>query len=198
MGLILGGILLLVAVVALGLGFRGMAGAFGCACHRCGTKMKAFRSLPMEDRQDILGYFTSYESREPDTNGIYVCEPCGIVYDDFSGERRSMDGDDRSICKICNAPSVWYMAFVSVAEMDAFRETNDRLIEGIECLRCERNPVNVWDCVTCDTNMKVMGCSRCFTLYSWMSIYGSKFRYLVPLTDKSVIKKGQDPTWGLV
>jgi hypothetical protein len=198
MGLILGGLLLLVAVFALGLGFRRMVGAFGCGCHRCGTKMKAFRSLLMEDRQDILSYFMSYENREPDTSAIYVCEPCGVVYDDFSGEARSMDGDDRSICKICNTPFVWYMGLLTGPEMVAFRDANERLIEGAECLRCERNPADIWGCITCDTNMKVMGCTRCQTLYSWMSIYGSKFRYLVPLTDKSVIKKGQDPTWGHV
>ena len=68
--------------------------------------MSFFDELPDQEKDQILSYFKEHERRTPDTTAIFVCLHCRIVYDDFSGEKRSMEGDTRSICKVCQSPSV--------------------------------------------------------------------------------------------
>ena len=62
--------------------------------------MQPFEKLPDNDKSDILEYFRRFEDREPDAEGIFACGHCLMVYDDFSGEKRTMDGDERSFCKV--------------------------------------------------------------------------------------------------
>jgi len=172
--------------------------AFGCCCHECGRKMLPFRQLSNEDRGGILAYFRSFEDRELDTDGVFVCENCHLVYDDFSGERRSMEGDDKSICKTCNTFGVWYMGpLMNSGVLARFQKQNRALVERIECLRCQRNPSGLWDCIGCDTKVKVTGCRNCYTIYAWMSVHGSRYKFLVLLTNKEVLKKAVDSKWGL-
>ena len=53
--------------------------------------MQPFEKLSNGDKSDILAYFKRFEDREPDVEGIFVCNNCLIVYDDFSG-RKTNDG----------------------------------------------------------------------------------------------------------
>ena len=49
-----------------------------------------------------------------------------------------MSGDNRSLCKVCNAPYVNYLGHaVRTGVVAGFREANSKHIEEIECLRCE-------------------------------------------------------------
>lgn len=78
----------------------------GCSCHNCSSRMHFWDELEESDKQDILAYFQHYENRTPDTSSIFVCPNCRYLYDDFSGEKRSMDGDNNSICKVCGFPHI--------------------------------------------------------------------------------------------
>ena len=166
--------------------------AIGCDCHKCGHRMTAFKQLPQTDQQIILDHFKEIEKRTPDTTAIFACGHCGIVYDDFSGEKRSLDGDNISICKICGKPYVAYLGcFMSLPMYrEAYRrmiETHKELIDKIECLRCERRPMRGVDCVTCDTPLKLTGCRYCSAIYLWGPPEGSKYRFLIPLTGHKIL-----------
>ena len=188
-------LLLVAGVLAVLFALRWIIRRIGCNCHICGYRMNYFSELSIQDQREILGYFRIHEKRDPDTSAFFVCMRCSIVYDDFSGEKRSMDGDNRSLCKICNSPSVWYMASRMIpGEIGRFRGKNAGLIKNIECLRCERNPMDVSDCVLCDTAIKVTGCRQCHTLYTWSTYKGGKYKYLVPLTGRAVLKECNDMT----
>jgi hypothetical protein len=66
--------------------------------------MSAFDQVSVQDQQNILNYFRRHERREPDTSGIFVCTHCGMVQDDFSGEKVSRDVDVlgcKTFCKVC-------------------------------------------------------------------------------------------------
>lgn len=162
----------LALIVVIGLAFlvvvRRLVKRIGCDCHTCGRRMSFFRELSLEQQNDILHYFRIQEKRDPDTSPIFVCSQCLMVYDDFSGEKKSMSGDVRSFCKICSSPSVWYLGdAVSTGEVAGFREANPALVKEIECLRCNRKPKTSLDCVFCDTAAKPTGCRKCHTLYVW-------------------------------
>lgn len=63
-------------------------------CTLCGTgTARPLRALSDADRQTVLRYFRQCEDREPDAEGIFVCENCHTVYDDFSGEKGSRTPD---------------------------------------------------------------------------------------------------------
>ena len=50
-------------------------------------------------------YFLQHEGRDPDWSAMFAYLNCMTLYDDFSGEKRSMDIDfmvARSFCKVCN------------------------------------------------------------------------------------------------
>jgi hypothetical protein len=180
--------LLALAILAVIVGLRKVVLLIGYNCQECGERMIPFHRLPTEDQADILEYFKEYENREPDKGSIFVCRHCLYVYDDFISEKSSLKGDKDFLCKVCNRPSVGYLGeCVHTGDIEKFKKANSELIEGIECLRCARKPTNSWDCVGCDTKLKVTGCRNCYVLYSWMSVYGSKYKFYVPLKDKTVL-----------
>jgi len=159
--------------------------------------MEFFRKLAPDQQADILHYFRIREKRDPDTSAVFVCNHCLKVYDDFSGEKTSMSGDDRSMCKICNSPSVWYLGdAILTGEIGRFREQNTKLIKETECLRCERKPKGSLDCALCDTVVKLTGCRSCHTLYQWRQVESSQYKFLVPLTDKAILQHCSDQTLG--
>ena len=48
----------------------------------------------------------SDEGREPDKNGLFLCENCQTVHDDFSGAKETRDidfGGATAFCKVCSA-----------------------------------------------------------------------------------------------
>lgn len=190
-------ILTILIIVILGTFGRWAKNFFGCCCHECGTKMQPFEKLPDSDKSDILEYFKRFEDREPDVEGIFACGHCLLVYDDFSGEKRTMDGDERSFCKVCNSAGVSYIGPMSSGDMEKFQERNKHLIEQIECLRCKRNPMGIWDCVPCDTDIKVTACRRCYSIYAQMPVNGSRYRFQVLLSDNTIIKESPDSKWGV-
>ena len=192
-------IILAVVGVPLLVAVRWLVKRLGCDCHKCGERMSFFRELSLEQQNTILHYFRIHEKRDPDTSAIFVCEHCLMVYDDFSGEKTSMSGDDRSLCKICNSPSVWYLGnAVVTGEIAGFREANSEWLKEIECLRCERKPNSSSDCVFCDTAIKPTGCRKCHTLYVWRQVEPSKYKFLVPLTDKVILQRSTDVTLGAI
>ena len=191
-------ILAILIIVILGTFGRWAKGFFGCCCHECGTKMQPFEKLPDSDKADILEYFRRFEDREPDEEGIFACGHCLLVYDDFSGEKRTMDGDERSFCKVCNSAGVSYIGPMVVSgELEKFQERNKNLIEQIECLRCQRKPLGIWDCIPCDTEIKITACRRCYSVYAQMPANGSRYRFHVLLSDREIIKDPADSKWGV-
>ena len=191
-------ILAILIIVILGTFGRWAKGFFGCCCHECGTKMQPFEKLPDSDKADILEYFRRFEDREPDEEGIFACGHCLLVYDDFSGEQRTMDGDERSFCKVCNSAGVSYIGPMVVSgELEKFQERNKNLIEQIECLRCQRKPLGIWDCIPCDTEIKITACRRCYSVYAQMPANGSRYRFHVLLSDREIIKDPADSKWGV-
>ncbi len=189
-------ILFVLIIVVLGIAGRWAKNFFGCCCHECGTKMQPFEKLPDDDKADILEYFRRFEDREPREEGIFACGNCRLVYDDFSGEESSMDGDEMSFCKVCHSYGVSYIGpMVASGELEKFQERNKNLIEQIECLRCQRKPMGEYDCVPCDTEIKITACRRCYSLYAQMFVNGSRYRFQVLLSDKGVVKKSPDSKW---
>ncbi len=181
-------ILAILFILLLGFGGRWAKNTFDCCCHECGSKMQPYEKLSDGDKFDILEYFRRFENREPDEEGIFACGNCLLVYDDFSGE----------ICKVCNSAGVSYIgSVVSPSELAKFRERNKNLIEQIECLRCQRNPSGFWDCVPCDTEIKITACRRCYSIYAQMPVNGSQYRFHVLLSDKEVIKESPDSKWSV-
>ena len=171
----------------------------GCNCHLCDRRMNFFNELTEDEQKEIVSYFQTRENRQPDTSGIFVCQHCRIVYDDFSGEKKSMEGDNVSICKICGSPSVRHLGLsVATGEIADFRKENPRLVKDYECLNCSRQPYGYLYCLTCDAKVKLVGCRNCYTLYLWKSAKGSKYglKFLVPLTDEPILKEARDITMG--
>ena len=190
-------ILTILIIVFLVIGGRWAKNFFGCCCHECGTKMQPYEQLPDSDKSDILAYFRRFEDREPDVEGIFACGNCLLVYDDFSGEKRTMDGDEMSFCKVCNSSGVSYIGPMSSGDLEKFQERNKNRIEQIECLRCKRKPMGIWDCVPCDTEIKITACRRCYSIYAQMPVNGSRYRFQVLLSDNTIIKDSPDSRWGL-
>jgi len=90
--------------VGIFLGF--VKNKIGMPCTFCkNRRVTPFRELSENDQQNLLTYFHTQEKRAPDQDGIFVCQNCKIVYDDFSGEKKSMESDrwgPRTFCKVCN------------------------------------------------------------------------------------------------
>ena len=190
-------ILTVLIIVFLVIGGRWAKNFFGCCCHECGTKMQPFEKLSDSDKSDILEYFRRFEDRKPDEEGIFACGNCLLVYDDFSGEKRTMDGDEMSFCKVCNSAGVSYIGPMSSGDLEKFQKRNKNLIEQIECLRCKRKPAGFWDCIPCDTEFKITACRRCYSIYAQMPVNGSRYRFHVLLSDREIIKDSPDSRWGL-
>lgn len=161
----------------------------GCNCHECGERMDTYEELSSEQQRLIRRYFRQEEGRRPDFSSIFVCPNCRFVYDDFSGEKRSMEGDERSYCKVCGRPAVHYMYYAGLRRgREAFREKYAELVGKYQCLRCGGDRPGV-ACVMCDVEPKLFGCSRCMTLYRWYSPEGTDLKFMKPLTDESLVQK---------
>ena len=164
----------------------------GCNCHECGRRMAFFNEVGDDDQREILRYFEEFEKRTPDTSGMFVCCHCGIVYDDFSGEKRSMAGDLTSYCKVCNGLVAPMDRYVMRGLLPEFRKANPELAEkGADCLNCGRKPI-IGDCVFCDAKLKLFGCHKCAAVYAWMPATGGQLKFLVPLTDKELLDRVSD------
>ena len=81
----------------------------GIPCSYCrNMRLTAFKKLDHPTQNALLTYFQQRERRVPVAAAIFVCQECQLVYDDFSGEKRSRDIDDRltggmrTFCKVCN------------------------------------------------------------------------------------------------
>ena len=91
-------------VAAVGIFLKKM---FGLGCQFCeNNKTTPWKKLSPKDQENLLRYFTDYEKRSPDTSAIFVCENCQTVFDDFSGEKKSMEPDKGltgclTWCKVC-------------------------------------------------------------------------------------------------
>lgn len=93
------------AVGALGLLLKKF---FGCPCQFCkNNRMTFWRELDVMEQEAIRRYFRGHEKRNPDTSAVFLCRKCGTVFDDFSGERRSLERDMgagcTTWCKVCNS-----------------------------------------------------------------------------------------------
>ena len=158
----------------------------GCNCHECGKRMAYFDEMDEEDQREILAYFRDYEEREPDTSAIYVCRTCEFVYDDFSGEQRSMEGDERSYCKVCNGFVMYMGSYIRRGWYQRFREANAELTKtGVECLNCRRSD----RCMLCDTERKLFGCHQCLALYAWVPVGERGFKFFVPLAKRELLER---------
>ena len=98
---------LIIFLILLGLFLRKVVHVIGLSCQFCEHRRTTpFAELAPTDRENLLTYFQDHEKRDPDITGIFACESCKTVYDDFSGEKKSMDADGmrlRTFCKVCNS-----------------------------------------------------------------------------------------------
>ena len=179
-------ILTVLIIVVLGIGGLWAKRFFGYSCEECGSKLQPYEKLSDDDKADILEYFRRFEDREPDVEDIFACGNCRLVYDDFS----------ESSCKVCYSAGLSYIgAMASPNELEKFQERNKNRIEQIECLRCKRKPMGIWDCVPCDTEIKITACRRCYSIYAQMPVNGSRYRFQVLLSDNTIIKDSPDSKW---
>ena len=94
-----------------------------------------------------MAYFQQYESRAPDTSSVFVCRDCRYVYDDFSGEKKSMAGDTASFCKVCGPPHVvnYFGYFGAALNRGVVHAKNAPLLDKTDCLSCTKNPLGAVD-----------------------------------------------------
>lgn len=179
-------IMTILIIVFLGIGGLWVKRFFGDPCQECGSKLQPYEKLSDDDKADILAYFRRFEDREPDVEYISVCGNCQLVYGDFSGW----------YCKECHSAGLEYIgAMIAPGELVKYQERNKNVIEQIECLRCKRNPSGRMDCIPCDTAIKIKACRRCYSVHAQMSVNGSRYRFRVLLSDKTVLKKSSDAKW---
>ena len=179
-------IMITLVIVVLGIGGLWAKRFFGDSCEQCGSKLQPFEKLSDDDKADILAYFRRFEDREPDVEYISVCGNCLVVYDDFS----------KLSCKVCHSAGLSYIgAMASPNEWVKFQERNKNLIEQVECLRCKRKPMGRWDCILCDTEIKITACRRCYSIYAQMPVNGSRYSFHVLLSDREIIKKSPGSKW---
>jgi hypothetical protein len=136
-------------------------------CQFCGNPdCKVWDRVPQAQRDSILSYFREHEKREPDTSGIFVCDKCNTVFDDFSGEKANREVDVgsagrgprgrsivtcRSWCKVCN-----------------------NMMQG------------------CDPDNENIRCRSCGTHYEWRTHDRSGYRFLMPPEDAVILKQCTD------
>ncbi len=172
---------------------RQLVQLIGAPCDRCNVRLTRFDALSAGEKVEILSHFRLREKREPATNAVFVCRPCNMVHDDFSGVQRSMTADSGSICKVCGQPYVRHLgALWATTEVQGFIADNKDLVADVECLRCPRQ---IKDCALCDAPTQVTGCRHCHTLLAWQPGEG-RFRYLTALTDRPLLASVQDRTGG--
>jgi len=140
----------------------------GIMCQFCGDDdCKVWDRVADDVKVVILEYFTSYEKRDPDTSGIFVCDQCKTVFDDFSGEKASREVDSATVvrgyqtkslvtcrtwCKVCNS-----------------------LLQF------------------CDPDNPDIRCRKCGTAYEWKTHEKSGYRFLMPPEDAQVKERCNDP-----
>ena len=180
-------IMITLIIVFLGIGGLWAKRFFGYSCEECGSKIQPYEKLSDNDKADILEYFRRFEDCEPDVEGIFACGNCRLVYDDFSGW----------YCKECHSAGVSYIGAMAPNELVKLQERNKNLIEQIECLRCKRKPAGRWDCILCDTQIKITACRRCYSIHAKIPVNGSRYRFHVLLSDREIIKDSADSKWGL-
>ena len=177
----------LLMVLLLGLSLVAMRWTKGklSACHVCGTGMIPFLDLPEQDQSEILDGLGKVQDRSPNQELTAVCSNCHIVNDPFA-KRSTAPG---SFCKQCGSAGVEHMApFVISGELATFQTQNQGASEWIECLRCERSPSGIHACLGCDTPIRIVGCRSCHTIFARLSVTGSRFRLLVPISDKESVQ----------
>ncbi len=180
--------IIMITLIILFLGIGGLLAKrfFGYSCEKCGSKLQPYEKLSDDDKTDILEYFRHFEDREPDVEYISVCGNCHLVYGDFSEWH----------CKVCHSAGLSYIgAMIAPGELVKYQERNKNLIEQIECLRCKRKPQGRWDCILCDTEIKITACRRCYSVHAHMPVQGRRYRFHVLLSDKTVLKKSSDSEW---
>jgi len=139
----------------------------GIICQFCGDiDCKVWDRVADDVKVRILEYFRSYEKRSPDTSGIFVCDECKTVFDDFSGERASRDVDSvtvsrglhtrsivtcRTWCKVCNS-----------------------LMQS------------------CDPDNPSIRCRTCGTGYEWKTHEESGYRFLMPPENAKILERCDD------
>jgi len=86
--------------IALALAVKGLVMLVGLPCPFCRHgKTTCFNKLAVNQKRSILQYFKDHEHRTPNVKCVFVCLGCKTVFDDFSGELRSMESN---WCKVCN------------------------------------------------------------------------------------------------
>ena len=99
-------LVLIAALVLLGLLLRRFVDWVGFPCQFCNSRLTVFDELPADDQGNILAYFREHESRDPNTDAVFVCQNCRVVFDDLSGTKKSRDRDAPTtgiFCKVCSA-----------------------------------------------------------------------------------------------
>jgi hypothetical protein len=140
----------------------------GLMCQFCGaTDVKVWDRLSDRQQRAILEYFMSHERREPDTSGVFVCDACRTVFDDFSGEKANREVDSvvvgagtrvkglvtcKAWCKVCNSMLL-----------------------------------------SCDPDNEDIRCRTCGTRYEWRTHEASGYRFLMPPKDAGILERCSDP-----
>ncbi len=154
-GVIVGVVVL--ALIVLGLWFlKIMVSRMGLMCSFCGyPRAKPIRELDEEDRAEVLSYFREYEKRSPNPNSVFVCPSCGIVCDDYSGEKHSREPDGGS-------PPAGQLLPEGVSGCRAFCKNCGYQMMGIAKVEL---PIE---------------CRHCRTVHTWQKWGDGKYTYLMP------------------
>ncbi len=172
-GAIIGGIVILVgiSVVAYVLK-RFVFTRMGVMCSFCGHPRAApIRELDYLIVDFIMSYFEQYENREADKDGIYVCEKCGIVFDDFSGEKQSGEPDAGPAPAGVDLPA-------GVCACRSYCKACGQLMLGISKVGLP------------------LECRECKTVHTWQQWRESKYTLLMPPEGTTVCKGPRDFGWG--
>lgn len=162
-------VFLLLAVALVGAGIVAFVlRKAGCPCQFCdNARTMPFARLPVALREEIRGYFTNVERRQPQTPAVFVCLDCGTVFDDFSGEQRSRDRD-----------VVWHHPARAFLACRAFCKGCNALMQG------------------CEPDTTPTACARCGREHAWTVWGKSGLRYLMPLGDAPVLPRCRDTSFG--
>ena len=140
----------------------------GLMCQFCGaTDVKVWGRLNDRQQKTINEYFMSHERRQPDTAGVFVCDACKTVFDDFSGEKGNREVDSvvvgvgpkakglvtcKAWCKVCNSMML-----------------------------------------SCDPDNDNIHCRTCGTHYEWKTHAASGYRFLMPPEGADILARCSDP-----
>ncbi len=152
---IVGVIMLGLIICALPL-LKWIVSRMGVMCSFCGhPRTKPIRELSESDRAEVLSYFREYENRTPELAGMFVCPQCGVVCDDFSGEKHSRELDG-------GCPPSGEFLPVGVSGCRAFcKNCGDQML-GIAKVGLD------------------LECRHCKTVHTWQKWQDGKYTYLTP------------------